>query len=107
MTSSWRSRSSAPIPWGICTGAASCDLLMEKDMTEVVRTVTRMTEVLKDYEGLRAQFNNVLDLLLPGGGWAGGQPVGCAPAAPCGRRWEGSSSWPVCRPAWPRGCRWR
>ena len=39
---------------------------MEKDMTEVVRKVTRMAEVLKDYEGLRAQFNNVLDLLLPG-----------------------------------------
>ena len=39
---------------------------MEKDMTEVVRTVTRVAEVLKDYEGLRAQFNNVLDLLLPG-----------------------------------------
>ena len=41
---------------------------MEKDMTEVVRTVTRMAEVLKDYEDLRAQFNNVLDLLLPGDG---------------------------------------
>ena len=39
---------------------------MEKDMTEVVQTVTRMVEVLKDYEGLRAQLNNVLDLLLPG-----------------------------------------
>ena len=39
---------------------------MVKDMTEVVRKVTRMTEVLKDYEGLRAQLNNVLDLLLPG-----------------------------------------
>ena len=41
---------------------------MEKDMTEVVQTVTRMVEVLKDYEGLRAQLNNVLDLLLPGDG---------------------------------------
>ncbi len=39
---------------------------MEKDMTKVVQTVTRMVEVLKDYEGLRAQFNNVLDLLLHG-----------------------------------------
>ena len=27
-----------------------------------------MTEILKEYEGLRAQFNNVLDLLLPGDG---------------------------------------
>ena len=41
---------------------------MEKDMTEALRTMTRMAEVLKDYEGLRAQFNNVLDLLLPGDG---------------------------------------
>ena len=41
---------------------------MEKDMTEVVLKVTRMTEVLKDYEVLRAQLNNVLDLLLPGDG---------------------------------------
>ena len=41
---------------------------MEKDMTEVVQTVTRMVEVLKDYEVMRAQFNNVLDLLLPGDG---------------------------------------
>ena len=39
---------------------------MEKDMTEVVQTVTRMVEVLKDYEVMRAQLNNVLDLLLPG-----------------------------------------
>ena len=38
---------------------------MEKDMTEVVQTVTRMVEVLKDYEVLRAQLNNLLDLLLP------------------------------------------
>ena len=41
---------------------------MEKDMMEVVRTVTRMAEVLKDYEVLRTQLNNVLDLLLPGDG---------------------------------------
>ena len=41
---------------------------MEKDMTEALRTMTRMAEVLKDYEGLRAQFNNVLDPLLPGDG---------------------------------------
>ena len=41
---------------------------MEKDMTEVVLKVTRMTEVLKDYEVLRSQLNNVLDLLLPGDG---------------------------------------
>ena len=41
---------------------------LERDMTEIVSTVTRMTEVVKDYEGLRAQFNNVLDLLLPGDG---------------------------------------
>ena len=39
---------------------------MVKDMTEIVLKVTRMTEVLKDYEVLRAQLNNVLDLLLPG-----------------------------------------
>ena len=41
---------------------------MEKDMTEVVQTVTRMVEILKDYEVLRAQLNNVLDLVLPGDG---------------------------------------
>ena len=41
---------------------------MEKDMTEVVQTVTRMVEVLKDYEVLRSQLNNVLNLLLPGDG---------------------------------------
>ena len=41
---------------------------MEKDMIEALRTMTRMAEVLKDYEGLRAQLNNVLDLLLPGDG---------------------------------------
>ena len=39
---------------------------MEKDMTDALRTVTRMVEVLKDYEVLRSQLNNVLDLLLPG-----------------------------------------
>ena len=38
---------------------------MEKDMTEALRTMTRMVEVLKDYEVMRAQLNNVLDLLLP------------------------------------------
>ena len=39
---------------------------MEKDMTEALRTMTRMAEVLKDYEVMRSQLNNVLDLLLPG-----------------------------------------
>ena len=39
---------------------------MEKDMTEALQTVTRMVEVLKDYEVMRSQLNNVLDLLLPG-----------------------------------------
>ena len=41
---------------------------MEKDMTEALRAFTLGLETLKDYEGLRAQFNNVLDLLLPGDG---------------------------------------
>ena len=41
---------------------------MEKDMTEALRTFTLGLETLKDYEVLRAQFNNVLDLLLPGDG---------------------------------------
>ena len=41
---------------------------MEKDMTEIVLKVTRMAEVLKDYEVMRSQLNNVLDLLLPGDG---------------------------------------
>ena len=41
---------------------------LEKDMTEALRTFTLGLETLKDYEGLRAQFNNVLDLLLPGDG---------------------------------------
>ena len=39
---------------------------MVKDIMEAARTVTRMAEVLKDYEVLRSQLNNVLDLLLPG-----------------------------------------
>ena len=37
-------------------------------MTEALWTMTRMAEVLKDYEVLRAQLNNMLDLLLPGDG---------------------------------------
>ena len=41
---------------------------MVENITEAARTVTRTAEVLKDYEGLRAQFNNVLDLLVPGDG---------------------------------------
>ena len=41
---------------------------MEKDMTEALRTFTLGLETLKDYEGLRAQLNNVLNLLLPGDG---------------------------------------
>ena len=41
---------------------------MEKDMTEAARTVTRMVEVLKVYEVMRTQLNNILDLLLPGDG---------------------------------------
>ena len=41
---------------------------MVENIMEAARTATRMAEVLKDYEGLRAQFNNVLDLLLPGDG---------------------------------------
>ena len=41
---------------------------LEKDMTEALRTFTLGLETLKDYEVLRAQFNNVLDLLLPGDG---------------------------------------
>ena len=41
---------------------------MVENIMEAARTVTRTAEVLKDYEGLRAQFNNVLDLLLPGDG---------------------------------------
>ena len=41
---------------------------MVENIMEAARTVTRTAEVLKDYEVLRAQFNNVLDLLLPGDG---------------------------------------
>ena len=41
---------------------------MVENILEAARTVTRTAEVLKEYEGLRAQFNNVLDLLLPGDG---------------------------------------
>ena len=41
---------------------------LERDITEASRTVTRTADIVKDYEGLRAQFNNVLDLLLPGDG---------------------------------------
>ena len=41
---------------------------LEKDMTEALRTFTLGLETLKNYEVLRAQFNNVLDLLLPGDG---------------------------------------
>ena len=39
-----------------------------ENIMEASRTVTRTAEILKDYEVLRAQFNNVLDLLLPGDG---------------------------------------
>ena len=39
---------------------------MEKDMTEALRIFTLGLEALKVYEVLRAQFNDVLDLLLPG-----------------------------------------
>ena len=41
---------------------------MVENIMEASRTVTRTAEVLKDYEVLRAQLNNVLDLLLPGDG---------------------------------------
>ena len=41
---------------------------MERDITEASRTMTRMVEILKEYEVLRTQLNNVLDLLLPGDG---------------------------------------
>ena len=41
---------------------------MEKDMTEALRTFTLGLETLKVYEVIRSQFNNVLDLLLPGDG---------------------------------------
>ena len=39
---------------------------MVENIMEAARTVTRTADILKDYEVLRAQFNNVLDLLLPG-----------------------------------------
>ena len=38
------------------------------DMVENIMEAARTADILKDYEGLRAQFNNVLDLLLPGDG---------------------------------------
>ncbi len=41
---------------------------LERDITEASRTMTRTAEILKDYEVLRSQLNNVLDLLLPGDG---------------------------------------
>ena len=41
---------------------------MVDNIMEAARTVTRTADIVKDYEGLRAQFNNVLDLLLPGDG---------------------------------------
>ena len=41
---------------------------MVENIMEASRTVTRTADILKEYEGLRAQFNNVLDLLLPGDG---------------------------------------
>ena len=41
---------------------------MVENILEASRTVTRTADIVKDYEGLRAQFNNVLDLLLPGDG---------------------------------------
>ena len=41
---------------------------MVENIMEASRTVTRTADIVKDYEGLRAQFNNVLDLLLPGDG---------------------------------------
>ena len=41
---------------------------MVKNIMEAARTVTRTADIVKDYEVLRAQLNNVLDLLLPGDG---------------------------------------
>ena len=41
---------------------------MVENIMEASRTLTRTADIVKDYEGLRAQFNNVLDLLLPGDG---------------------------------------
>ena len=39
---------------------------MVENIMEAARTVTRTAEILKDYEVMRSQLNNVLDLLLPG-----------------------------------------
>ena len=41
---------------------------MVENIMEAARTVTRTAEIVKEYEVLRSQFNNVLDLLLPGDG---------------------------------------
>ena len=41
---------------------------MVENIMEAARTVTRTADIVKDYEVLRSQFNNVLDLLLPGDG---------------------------------------
>ena len=41
---------------------------MVENIMEASRTVTRTAEILKEYEVLRSQLNNVLDLLLPGDG---------------------------------------
>ena len=41
---------------------------MVENIMEASRTVTRTADIVKDYEVLRSQFNNVLDLLLPGDG---------------------------------------
>ena len=58
---------------------------LEKDMTEALRTFTLGLETLKDYEVLRAQFNNVLDLLLPGDGQRPSPPPRPGLARPQGR----------------------
>ena len=41
---------------------------MVENIMEASRTVTRTADIVKDYEVLRAQLNNLLDLLLPGDG---------------------------------------
>ena len=41
---------------------------MVENIMEAARTVTRTADIVKDYEVLRAQLNNLLDLLLPGDG---------------------------------------
>ena len=41
---------------------------MVENIMEAARTVTRTADILKEYEVLRSQLNNVLDLLLPGDG---------------------------------------